>query len=183
MNNDRISNTPGGERMLFGAIVLGFAFMAWQGLRYELGTFGHWFLVVLMGVGAVQFVRGVIDWKYTSRETFLATKAMENLFVDVPLTGQPADILHAIEDALIELIRNSSSVEIKMQSIDTANNMGTVHMTGRNADAMYMHVFATLSRFTTRDGLHLFPNPGQPIDTEIHGKRLLMDLPGKELNR
>lgn len=181
MNNDRIANTPGGERMLFGAVVLGFSFVAWHGLRYELGNFGHWLLMALIGVGAIQFVRGVIDWKYVSRDEFLASRAKENLYVDVPLTGQTMDILHSIEDALIELVRNSKSVEIEVQSIDSANNMGTVHLTGRNADAMYAFVYSTLSRFATRDGLHLFPNPGMPIDTEIHGKRLLIDLPGKNL--
>lgn len=177
MNNDRIANTPGGERMLFGAIVFAFAFMAWHGLRYELGTFGHGFLLVLMGVGVFQLGRGLIKWKYTDRETFAAEKPLENLFIDVPLSGQGMQALYKIEDALIELIRVSKSVSIHLHSIDTANNVGTIHLTGRDADAMFAHVYATLAPFAKMGGLNLFPAQGQALDTEIHGKRAMLIVP------
>jgi len=50
MNDDEISNTPGGERMLLGGIVVGFAYVTWHGLRYELGTFGTAVLFAAIGV-------------------------------------------------------------------------------------------------------------------------------------
>jgi hypothetical protein len=181
MNNDRIANTPGGERMLWGAIALAIAVFAYAGLRYELGQIGRVVLLVIFTYGLYQFGRGLVEWKYSDPKDFVASKARENLYVDIPLKGQPAETLNIIEDALIQLIRSSKSVAIKMQSIDTANNVGTVHLTGMNSDAMYAHVFSTLAPFVTKNGLHLFPKPGQPIDTEIHGKRLLLDMPSREL--
>jgi len=144
MNNDRISNTPGGEQMLMGGIVFGLSLLCYQAFQYSLGTLGQ---------------------------------------LDIPIREGNYEILHEIEDALIEFIRNSKSVEIDLHSIDKANNMGTINLRGRDADAMFAHVYATLARFATPNGLHLFPKPGHAIDTEIHGKRLLMDLPSLEITR
>ena len=181
MNNDRISNTPGGDRMLLGAVVLGFAYFAWLGLRYELGAVGSVILFGVMAYGAVQLFRGVWAWKYTDRQAFEAARAKENLLIDVPLINGNRDPLNAIEDALLALIENSPGIDIEMQSIDWANEMGTIHLQGRNADAMYSHIFSTLARFVGPSALVLFPNPGMPIDTEIHGKRLMVGLPGRKV--
>ena len=181
MNNDRISNTPGGERMLYGGIAFALALVAYQGLRYELGAFGQFVLIGFMAFGAVQFGRGVFEWKYGDRERFARLKTGENLFVDIPLKNRELTLLHKIEDALIELIAGSKNVKIELHSVDKANNMGTIHLRGEQADAMFAHVHATLARFALPNGLHLFPKPGAPIDTEIRGKRLLLDLPGTEV--
>ena len=59
--------------------------------------------------------------------------------------------------------------------------MGTIHLSGREADAIFTHVYATLARFALPNGIHLFPKPGQPIDTAIHGKRVLLDMPKTEV--
>ena len=181
MNNDRISKTPGGEHMLSGAIILGFGAMLYSLLEYQLGDITKYILLAGMLYGAVLLGRGVWAWKYTDRKVFDAERNRQNLYVDIPIREMNYNILHEIEDALIELIRISKSVEIDLHSIDKANNMGTINLHGRDADAMFSHVYATLARFTTPNGLHLFPKPGQPIDTEIHGKRLLMDLPSLEI--
>ena len=181
MNNDFFSNTPGGERMLLGAVVLGFAYVAWLGLQYELGTFGSAILVGVMAYGVVQLFRGVWAWKYTDRQVFEAARAKENLLIDVPLIDGNRDPLNAIEDALADLIENSSNIDIEMQSIDWANEMGTIHLRDKNADAIYSHIFSTLARFVGPSAIVLFPNPGSPIDTEIHGKRLMVGLPGRKV--
>lgn len=181
MNNDQISNTPGGDRMLLGGIVLGFAYIAWHGLRYELGLFGKAVIFAIMAYGVFQLFRGVVAWKYTDRRTFEAAREKEHLLIDVPLINGNRMALNAIEDALVELIENSSNIDIQMQSIDWANEMGTIHLCGENADALYSHVFSTLARFAGPTGLVLFPNPGMPIDTEIHGKRLMVGLPGRKV--
>lgn len=182
MNNDRISKTPGGEQMLVGAIVLGISLVFFNALIYSAGTVTKVLLVMGMLYGAVQLGRGIWAWKYTDRKAFAAQRLKQNLYVDVPLREGNFEILHEIEDALIELIRNSKSVDIDLHSIDKANNMGTINLNGRDADAMFAHVYATLAKFTTPNGLHLFPKPGYPMDTEIHGKRLLMDLPSLEIS-
>ena len=174
MNNDRISNTPGGERMLFGSIALALGAFGYAGLRYELGVVGKAFVLLIMIVGGVQLIRGLVEWKYTDPKAFAADKPLENLFVDVPLAGHGLQMLHLIEDALIELIRVSKSVSIQLHSIDTANKVGTIHLTGRSADAMFAHVYATLSHFAKPGGLNLFPPQGQPLDTAIHGKRVMV---------
>ncbi len=181
MNDDQISNTPGGERMLLGGIVLGFTYVAWHGLRYELGTTGKTVVCALAAYGVFQLFRGVVAWKYTDRRAFEAAREKEHLLIDVPLIEGNRDALNAIEDALVELIENSKNIDIEMQSIDWANEMGTIHLRGKSADAIYMQVYATLAKFAGHDGLVLFPKPGQPIDTEIHGKRLMVGLPGRKV--
>ena len=181
MNNDRISRTPGGEQMLSGAIIFGFGAILYSSLEYQLGDITKYILLAGMLYGAVLLGRGIWAWKYADRKAFDAVRNRQNLFVDVPIREQNYDILHEVEDALIEFIRTSKSVEIDLHSIDKANNMGTINLHGRDADAMFAHVYATLARFAMPNGLHLFPKPGQPIDTEIHGKRLLMDLPSLEI--
>ena len=183
MNNDRISKTPGGEQMLMGGIVFGLSLLCYQAFEYSLGDFGKLVLLAVMMFGAAQLGRGIWAWKYTDRKVFDAERARENLYVDIPIREKNYEILHEIEDALIELIRISKSVEIDLHSIDKANNIGTINLHGRNADAMFAYVYETLGRFATPKGLHLFPKPGHPIDAEIHGKRLLMDLPSLELAR
>lgn len=183
MNNDRISNTPGGEQMLMGGIVFGLALLCYQAFEYSLGDLGKLVLLAAMMFGAAQLGRGIWAWKYSDRKTFAEERLRQNLFVDIPIREGNYEILHEIEDALIELIRNSKSVEIDLHSIDKANNMGTINLHGRDADAMFAHVYATLAKFAMPNGLHLFPKPGHPIDTEIHGKRLLMDLPSLEITR
>jgi len=182
MNNDRISNTPGGEQMLAGAIVFLVALLFYQGFRYSLGDLGQLVVLGFMLFGAAKIGHGIYLWKVTDPETFAQERGMENLLVDVPIREGNYEILHEIEDALIELIRNSKTVEIDLHSIDKANAMGTINLHGRNADAMFAHVYATLARFAVPNGLHLFPKPGQPVDTEIRGKRLLMDLPSLEIS-
>jgi len=181
MNNDRISNTPGGERMLFGGIAFGLAFIAWQGLQHQLGDVGRVIVFALMAFGLVQLLRGVYAWKYTDRRAFAEEKLRENLLIDVPLINGSHDALNAIEDALVDLIAMSKRMDIEMQSIDHANEMGTIHLVGASADAIYSHVFATVARFAGSNGISLFPAPGQPLDTEIRGKRLLVNLPGRKV--
>ncbi len=183
MNNDRISNTPGGEQMLVGGIILVLALVFYQGFKYSLGDLSQLILLGVILYGAVIFGRGLWTWKYADRKEFDAARSRQNLFVDVPIREDNYEILHEIEDALIMLIHSSKSVEIDLHSIDKANNMGTINLHGRDADAMFAHIYSTLARFTTANGLHLFPKPGQAIDAEIHGKRLLMDLPSLEITR
>ena len=178
MNKDRISRTPGGTNILIGVIALVLAYFAWQGLRYELGQFGTLVLGITTAFGLGHLAFGLYRWKYTDRRAFAREMASENLLIDIPLQDRTIDILHRIEDALIELIRNTKAVAIEMHSVDVANNMGTIHLKGQQADAMFAFVYQTLGRFAVPGGLHLFPKPGMPIDTEIHGKRLLVDLPG-----
>lgn len=182
MNNDRISNTPGGEQMLVGVIVLSLSIVFYNAAKYSLGTLPKLLFFAAMIYGGVQIGRGLWAWKYQDRESFNAERSRQNLLVDVPVRDGNYEILHEIEDALIALIRTSKSVEIDLHSIDKANNMGTINLHGRDADAMFAHVYATLARFATPNGLHLFPKPGQPIDTEIRGKRLLIDLPSLEIS-
>ncbi|MEM7216554.1 MAG: hypothetical protein AAF423_13525 [Pseudomonadota bacterium] len=181
MNNDRISNTPGGERMLVGALVFLFGLLFYQAYQYRIGDIGQLIVIAVILFGAVQFGRGIFAWKYADRKAFAANKLRENLFVDVPIKNKELSVLYAIEDALIELIKSSKTVQIEMQSVDTANNMGTIHLSGQQADAMFAQTYLTLARFALPNGLHLFPRPGRPIDPEIQGKRLLLDLPATEV--
>jgi len=134
-----------------------------------------------MAYGVFQLFRGVVAWKYTDRSAFEAAREKEHLLIDVPLIEGDRDALNAIEDALVELIENSKNIEIEMQSIDWANEMGTIHLRGTSADALYLHIYSTLSRFVGHDALILFPKPGRAIDTEIHGKRLMVGLPGRKV--
>lgn len=180
MNNDRISNTPGGERILFGAVAFGFSLAIYAGLRYELGTFGAILVFSFMAIGAVQLVRGLFEWKYADRRAFANSRRKQSLLIDVPINGDDKRALHAIEDALIDLIRVSKTVDIEMHSIDTANSVGTIHLVGANADAMFAHVYSTLARFAKPSGLNLFPPQGQDIDTETHGKRVFIVLQDRE---
>lgn len=182
MNNDRISNTPGGERMLLGGITLVLSVFAYAGLQYELGTIGKAVTFAVMAFGAVQLARGLVEWKRTDPREFRENKPLENLFVDVPLEGHGMQALHRIEDALIELIRNSRSVSIELHSIDTANKVGVIHLTGRNADAMFAHVYSTLAPFAKMGGLNLFPPQGQAIDTELHGKRVMLIVQDRSIH-
>ncbi|MEM7289986.1 MAG: hypothetical protein AAF412_06405 [Pseudomonadota bacterium] len=181
MNKDRISTTPGGERMLIGGIAFGLAFLGFHGLRYQLGDVGTLAIFAVMTYGAIQFGRGVFDWKYADRKKFAAQLNEEHLFVDVPLKDLEISTLHRIEDALFELIRSSKTIEINLHSVDKANNIGTIHLSGKQADAMYVQIYATLARFALPNGIHLFPKSGRPIDTEIHGKRVLLDMPKTEV--
>ena len=183
MNNDRISRTPGGEQMLSGALMFGFGAVLYTSLEYQVGDITKYIFLAGMIYGAVLFGRGIWAWKYTDRAEFDAMRSRQNLFVDIPIREGNYEILHEVEDALIEFIRTSKSVEIDLHSIDKANNMGTIILHGRDADAMFAYVYSTLAKFTTPNGLHLFPKPGSPIDTEVHGKRLLMDLPSLEITR
>ena len=181
MNKDRIAKTPGGEQMLAGALVFAISFLAYHGLKYQLGAFGTLFLGACMLFGAIKLGRGLFFWKYGDHTAFAESLQKENLFVDVPLKEMEVSTLHTIEDALIELVRNSKKIRIDVHSVDTANNMGTIHLSGREADAIFTHVYATLARFALPNGIHLFPKPGQPIDTAIHGKRVLLDMPKTEV--
>ena len=101
MNNDRISNTPGGERMLLGGIVLGLALIGYAGLRYEIGKFGFGVLMLIMAWGLVQLGRGLFEWKYTDRKAFDEARARQNLLIDVPTINGSRDTLNAMEDALV----------------------------------------------------------------------------------
>ena len=181
MNKDRIARTPGGEQMLAGAVVFAIAFLAYHGLKYQIGNLGTLVLAAVMMMGAIQMGRGLYMWKYGDHKAFAENLTRENLFVDVPLKDMQVATLHQIEDALIELVRNSKRIHIDVHSVDTANNMGTIHLSGREADAMFTHVYATLARFALPNGVHLFPKPGQPVDTAIHGKRVLLDMPKTEV--
>ena len=180
MNNDRISRTPGGERILQGGITTVLALMVWLGLRFELGPYVKTIVFAVMAFGFVQLVRGVIDWKYTDKAEFLANQRKHNLLIDVPILENDKGDLHRIEDALIEQIRNAKTIEIEIHSIDTANNVGTVHLIGRNADAMFAQIYATLARFAKQGGLNLFPPQGQDIDPEIWGKRVYVVMNNRE---
>ena len=180
MNNDRISRTPGGESMLQGGILLALGFIAWLGLRYELGSLGKGVIILIMAFGALQLLHGLVKWKYTDREIFAAQQRKHNLLIDVPILENDKGDLHRIEDALIEQIRNAKTIEIEIHSIDTANNVGTVHLIGRNADAMFAQIYATLARFAKQGGLNLFPPQGQDIDPEIWGKRVYVVMNNRE---
>ena len=183
MNNDRIANTPGGERMLGGGIVFGLAFLAYQGLKYELGDIGTVIILFAMVMGAVQFGRGLYQWKYADRKAFEAQRHTQHLYIDIPLRDQDLTLLHEVEDAVIERIRDSKSVSIELHSVDTANDMGTIHLIGREADAMFAFVYSAIAPYALPDGLRIFPRQGQAIDTEIHGKRVMMSLPSLEVAR
>lgn len=167
--------------MLIGGIAFGLAFLAFHGLRYQLGDIGKLVIFAIMAYGAIQFGRGLFDWKYADRKKFTAQLNEENLFVDVPLKDLEVSILHRIEDALFELIRSSKTIEINLHSVDKANNIGTIHLSGKQADAMFAQIYATLARFALPNGVHLFPKSGKPIDAEIKGKRVLMDMPKTEV--
>ena len=174
MNNDRISNTPGGNLMLIGGLLFSFALIAYQAFRYELGDLGHLVFLAVMMFGAAQFGKGVWQWKYADRDAFLANRRNQNLFVDIPLEGRNTEILHQIEDALVEFIRTSKTIKINIHSVDTANNMGTIHLSGKEADAIFAQVFAILGYFAHAQSISLYPKPGQPADPELRGKRVLL---------
>ncbi|KAG1702683.1 Methylcrotonoyl-CoA carboxylase subunit alpha, mitochondrial [Nymphon striatum] len=142
--------------MLSGAIIFGLGVLLYSALEYQLGDITKYILLAGMVYGAVLLGRGAYAWKYTDRQTFDAERRHENLFVDVPIREQNYKILHEIEDALIEHIRNSKSVEIDLHSIDKANNMGTINLHGKDADAMFAHIYATLARFASGDNTIMF---------------------------
>lgn len=169
--------------MLVGAILFALGFFAYHGLKYQLGVFGSYLLIAIMLVGAIQIGRGLFQWKYADRKSFAKERKSQNLFVDIPLRDQDLTLLHEVEDALIEKIRDSSTLKIELHSVDTANSMGTIHLIGLEADAMFAHIYSSLAPFALPGGLRLFPKPGQDIDTEIHGKRVLVNLPSTELAR
>lgn len=181
MNRDIISKTPGGERMLIGVILFVFGIILFKASEFQITLPIRMIFAAISLFGAIQFGRGVIAWKYSDRKAFAKDWQKQNLFVDVPIKNQELGILHSIEDALIELVRTSSTIQIEVHSVDTANNIGTIHLCGREADAMYAHIYATLARFALPGGVHLFPKPGRPIDTEINGKRILMDIAKMEV--
>ncbi|MEM7289697.1 MAG: hypothetical protein AAF412_04895, partial [Pseudomonadota bacterium] len=104
MNLDRSSNTPGGDRMLFGGIVFVFGFIAWQAFRYDAGDLAKGLLFVVMALGAAQVLRGLYQWKYADRSAFAAANEQrENLLIDVPLIDGNRQMLNAIEDAVVIL--------------------------------------------------------------------------------
>ena len=181
MNNDRIAKTPGGERMLAGVVILGFSLLAYSAARYRIGDWLEYVLFGVMLFGAVQLVRGLVAWKYTDHGLFARLLQQQNLYIDIPLANRDVATLHAVEDALIESVRNSRRISVKGHVIDTLNNVGTIHLHGGQADATFAQVFASLAQFALPGGLHIFPKQGQPIDTAINGKRVLMDMPKAEV--
>lgn len=174
MNNDRIANTPGGERILIGMIVLGLSLLVFAAYRYQLSDLARMIIFGAMVYGAVQLIRGLWAYKYADRKAFAVERNNENLFVDLPLENNGPQVMHKIEDALIEVIRNSQTLKINLHSVDTINNIGTIHLSGKQADAIFSHVYSTLARFAIPEGIHLYPKPGQPIDPELRGKRVLL---------
>ena len=181
MNNDRIAKTPGGERMLAGIVILSFSILAYSAAKYRIGEWLEYILLGVMLFGAAQLIRGLVAWKYTDRGIFARLLQQQNLYIDVPLANQEVATLHAVEDALIEVLRNSRRVSVKGHTIDTINNVGTIHLHGGQADAVFMQIYATLARHSLPDGLHIFPKRGQAIDAAINGKRVLMDMPKAEV--
>ena len=183
MDLDHIFKTPGCDRLLAGAIIFGLGLLVYKAFEYQMGIFLEITCLLVMAYGAIKFGHGLFTWKYAHRDEFLGKRSKENLLVDIPLNGKDTSMLLTIEDALIEQVRNSNLLSHDGHSIDAPNEMGTIHLCGLQADAMFAQVYATLSRFALPNGLHLFPREGQPIDTVINGKRVLIDLPSLELSR
>ena len=181
MNNDRISKTPGGERMLVGVIVLCFGILVYSAARFHIANWIEYLLFAVIAYGAIQFVRGLFQWKYTDHGLFARLLQQQNLYIDIPLANSDVTTLHVVEDALIEALRNSRRVSIKGHTVDTVNNVGTIHLHGGQADAVFSQIFAVLGQFSLPGGLHIFPKQGQQIDTAINGKRVLMDMPKAEV--
>lgn len=183
MNNNRITKVPGGDAMLIGGAVLVFALLVFNAYQYRLGSIARLVLYAGMLWGGANFVRGAFRWKYTDRRTFAAGTNHENLFIDVPLNGVDVSMLHKIEDAVIDRVRQSNLIKHDGHSIDSPNAMGTIYLCGKQADAMFAQVYSALAKFAMPNGLHLFPLQGQPVDAAINGKRVLVDLPSVELSR
>lgn len=182
MNNDRISNTPGGERMLAGAIIFLFGLVAYHALRFQLGDISRLLLLGVMLYGAVQFGRGLFQYKYADREIFAFMRQRQNLYIDVPLRDHDISMLHRIEDAVLLAVGKSKRIKMYGHTIDTPNMIGTIHLYGGQADAMLAQVYSVLAKFALPGGVHLFPKQGMAVDTAINGKRVLMDLPKREVS-
>jgi len=181
MNNDRISNTPGGEQMLAGAIIFFFGMMAYQAFRYQMGDWSQLIVFAVMFYGAVKFGHGLFRYKYADRKLFAFLRQREHLYIDVPLTDHDTDMLHRVEDAVLLQVGKSKRVKMYGHTIDTPNKVGTIHLYGGQADAMFAQTYAALAQFALPGGLHLFPKQGAPVDAAINGKRVLIDLPKREV--
>ena len=95
------ANSPGISRILAGAAIFGFAFLAFHAFRYQLGDISRLTLFAVMLYGGIQFGRGLFEWKYTDRKLFTFLRQRENLFIDVPLAEHGVSKLHEIEDAVL----------------------------------------------------------------------------------
>ncbi len=181
MNRDIISRTPGGERMLVGAILFGFGLILFKATEFQFALPIRVIFAALGAFGLVQLARGVITWKYADRSAIDRSDALENLLIDVPLTVGDTGKLHRIEDALIDAFRSDNSVIINDHVIDRPNEIGTIHLSGRSSDELYRKVHAPLCRVTRQPDVPIFPKFGQRIDPEIGGKRVLLDVRKMEL--
>lgn len=182
MNNDPLSNTPGGNQIVAGVIIFVFGCVAYQAFRFQMGDLSKLILIAVMAYGAAKVGRGLYQYKYTDRKLFSFLRQRENLFIDVPLRDHDTGMLHAIEDAVLLSVGKSNRIKIYGHTIDAPNKIGTIHLYGGQADAMFAQVYATLAKFTVSGGVHIFPKQGQRIDAAIKGKRVLMDLPRREVS-
>lgn len=182
MNNDRISNTPGGEQMLAGAIIFLFALVSYYAFRYQMGDWSKLIIFAVMLYGAIKFGRGLFQYKYADRKLFAFLRQRQNLYIDVPLNEHDTSILHAIEDAVLLAVGKSKRIKMYGHTIDWPNTIGTIHLYGGQADAMFAQVYAVLAKFALPGGVHIFPKQGMDVDAAINGKRVLIDLPKREVS-
>jgi len=182
MTTSPISNTPGMSRIFVGVVIFGFSFLVFHAFRYQLGDMSRLILFAIMLYGAVQFGRGLFEWKYTDRKLFTFLRQRENLFIDVPLREHDASMLHKIEDEVLLKVGKSKRIKMHGHTIDAPNKMGTIHLYGGEADAMFAQVYSALSQHALPGGVHIFPKQGMPVDTAINGKRVLIDLQSKGVN-
>jgi len=179
MNNDRISNTPGGNRILAGIIIFAFGFLAYQAFKFQMGNWSQLIVFGVMFYGAAQIGRGLFQYKYADRQLFAFLRQREHLYIDVPLSEHGVAMLHTIEDAILLAVGKSKRIKMYGHTIDAPNKVGTIHLFGGQADAMFAQVYTVLAKFALSGGVHIFPHQGQPVDAAINGKRVLIDLPGK----
>ena len=181
MGKDIISRTPGGERILVGAILLLFGVVLFKATEFKLGLPIRMMFAAIGAFGVVQVVRGLITWKYADRNALEKLVLSENLLIDVPLKEGNPKHLHLIEDTLINALRTDGDVIINNHAMDRPNAVGTMYLSGESADELYRKVHAPLCRVTRQPNVPIFPKFGQRIDPEIGGKRVLLDVRTMEM--
>lgn len=162
--------------MLGGLLALAFGLFMVEQLRYQSFIFARLPFAAFGAYGVFQFARGLVEWKYSNTALNEILNQPEYLFIDIPLIEGDLSGLHKVEDALIEHLRERKTITLEGHSVDRPNNIGTICLKGRQADAMFANVHNVLRVFAPTQQLTTFPKPGDAIDTEIGGKRIIMHV-------
>jgi hypothetical protein len=176
MHNDLIARIPGGDRMAGGAVLFAIGLVLFNYFEFQSLAFVRLPLAAVSAYGFFKFSQGLVEWKYSNSSLHTLLNQPEHLLIDIPLHGGDLTTLHAVEDVLIEFCRERKTVCVEGHTVDRPNDIGTIRLKGRQADAMFASVYRVLARFSLGGTVSVFPPAGEQPDPEIRGKRVLMNV-------